>query len=167
MLWLDLCGLALTIVGLGLPLMEFYRPDLTSTFTGWLSRLPDAIEALKPRDTPIWLPFWLVFGPVAAYYIYLPLDEHKVFRLMGLIASLGFYSHSHNKEWWLRQPLAFLLLAPFALPNMLLVVAIQLLIVSLRRVLGCERERVWLRIGLIIAAVGFLIGIVQIFLRFA
>jgi hypothetical protein len=145
-------------------------PWLTvSENVAWLGRLPDTIEALRPRDTPIWLPFWLVFGPVAAYYTYLPLDNYKLFRALGLFVSLGLFALSHHwrrKRWWQGQPLAYLLLAPFALPNMLLVFVLHLLIESLRWMLGSVQDRVLLHIGMILAAVGFLIDMVQTFLLF-
>jgi hypothetical protein len=154
----------LEILGMVLVLCEVYREDLVNQANGWLGTLPGRIQAVRPRDTPVWLPFWFVFGPLSAYFIYLPLNSETEARSAGWLAIsfvlFGLSRRWRPHRWWQAQPLAFLLLAPFALPNMSLVYSSKLLIWCVRRILGTRVNRL-ARVGLVIGVIGFAMDIYQ------
>lgn len=169
--WTQLVALALELVGVALVLTEMYRADVRDTVETWLAVLPDRLQAMRPRDSAYWLPFWFLFGPIAAYFLYLPITaDNAGVKASLLVASLVLFALSdrwRRSRWWQVQPISYLLLAPFALPNMMFVWAVMFINWLLRRLLGNHPGQRLFRVGAMLAAAGLLLDVFQTLVLFA
>jgi hypothetical protein len=159
--WGHIVTLPLEVAGITLVLVESYREDLAERAGEWLGALPRKLRSLTPRNAPVWVPFWLLFGPLASYLTYLPVTAKTADRvLVLLLVSLTIYGVPKRlvpTAWWERQSIAYLLLGPAALPNIFFIVLCWAIVGVLRWMVGHTRRRQLARIGMLLALPGFVV----------
>lgn len=157
--WGHVATFPLEVVGITLVLLETYREDLAERLGEWLGALPHRLQSWTPGNARVWVPFWLLFGPLASYLTYFPVTAKSADRVVvSLLASVTLYGVMKRvtaAPWWERQGVAYLLLGPAALPNAALILLCRGVVATLQWMVGHQHRRQLTRIGMLLALPGF------------